>query len=130
MYLTYDEYVKMGGSISREAYPRIEAKARAVLDKYTYSRVADEATVRESVKYCMYDLANAINADEMLGATTYGREISSMSNDGVSVSFVSGSASSGAKNGFVRYASIVRVWLSDEYTSDGVPLLYAGVSVR
>lgn len=129
MYLTYDEYSKMGGTVSREAYERTEAKARAVLDKYTFSRVANDNPVREAVKYCMYDLVNSLNADEMLGATTYGREISSMSNDGVSVSFVSGGGSSGGKSSFVRYASIVRLWLSDEYTYDGTPLLYAGVGV-
>ena len=130
MYLTYDEYMDMGGGAQESAFPRLEAKARARLDLITFGRLVYEKPVRESVRFCMFDMINAIEADESLGATAAGREIASMSNDGVSVAFVPGSSSGGAKAASSRYAAIAKAWLANEVTACGVPLLYAGVSVR
>ena len=106
MYLTYEEYMGMGGSAHESAFPRLEAKARARLDLLTFGRIACENPVRENVRFCMFDMINAVEADENLGATAAGREIASMSNDGVSVSFVSGGG--GAKTASARYAAIAK----------------------
>ena len=129
MYLTYEEYMGMGGSAPESAFPRLEAKARARLDLLTFGRIACENPVRENVRFCMFDMINAVEADENLGATAAGREIASMSNDGVSVSFVSGGGASGAKTASSRYAAIAKAWLANEVAACGVPLLYAGVCV-
>ena len=120
----------MGGGVQENAFPRLEAKARARLDQITFGRLACEKAVRENVRFCMFDMINAIEADESLGATAAGREVASMSNDGVSVSFVSSGSSGGAKASYSRYAAIAKAWLANEVTSCGVPLLYAGVSVK
>ena len=130
MYLNYEEYVGMGGGALESAFPRLEAKARAHLDRITFGRLQNESPVRDSVKFCMFDLINAVSSEESAGAMAAGREIASMSNDGVSVSFVSGGNSGGARASAARYGAIVRSWLANETTACGVPLLYAGVSVR
>ena len=130
VYLTYDEYEEMGGGAQESAFPRLEAKARARIDLMTFGRLSNEKSVRENVRFCMFDLINAINADESTGGIASGREIASMSNDGVSMSFVSGGNAGGARAASSRYAAIVREWLAGETAECGIPLLYAGVSVR
>jgi hypothetical protein len=127
MYITYEEYVDMGGSVSEGAFNRLETKARAAVDRVTFGRLKNESPMRDAVRYCMFDLINAANADDSAGAITAGREIAAMSNDGISVSF----ASSGGASASVaaRQAAIVREWLAAETDAYGTPLLYAGVSV-
>ena len=123
MYLNYEEYVGMGGGASESAFPRLESKARAHLDRLTFERLKHAESISDTVKYCMFDLINAVEADEASGAAVAGREIAAMSNDGVSVSFTtSGKAAS-------RYTAIVRTWLAMETDVNGVPLMYPGVCV-
>lgn len=130
MYLNYEEYVGMGGGAPESAFPRFEAKARAHLDRITFGRLQNESPARDSVKFCMFDLINAVSGEESAGTMAAGREIASVSNDGVSLSFVSGGSGGGARASAARYGAIVRSWLANETTACGVPLLYAGVSVK
>jgi hypothetical protein len=128
MYLTYDEYLDMGGrEIEEEVFARHMARANATITRMTHGRILNESPVRDSAKYAAYDLVNAIQADESLGGVASGREIAAMSNDGVSVTFASGSGGNGVADCSVRYANIVREWLTFEVTDRGIPLLYAGV---
>ena len=123
MYLTYEEYMGMGGGAQQSAFPRLEAKARAHLDRLTFERLKYAEVISDAVKFCMFDLINAVEADEANGAAVSGREIATMSNDGVSVSFTtSGKAAS-------RYTAIVRTWMAMETDAFGVPLMYPGVCV-
>lgn len=126
MYLTYEEYAGMGGGAPESAFRRLEAKARAEVNRLTFGRVTGEDPARQNVKFCMYDLICAIEADEGIAAMGAGREISAMSNDGISVSFAA-SGSGSARSSAARYAAIARSWLSGECTACGIPLLYAGV---
>ena len=59
-------FLQLGGAtgIEDEIFARLEAKARAQLDRLTFGRLKHETDVRENVKYCMVDLVNAIHADE------------------------------------------------------------------
>lgn len=128
MFLTYEEYAGMGGGAQKGAFPRLEAKARAQLNRLTFGRLAGSEDVSENVKYCMFEMIGAIEAEEDMGGIAAGREISAMSNDGVSVSFGS-SGSGGARSSAAKYAAIARSWLANETTACGIPLLYAGVRV-
>ena len=127
MYLTYTEYTGMGGGAPESAFARLEAKARAYITAATFGRIAGEDPVRESVKFCTFDLIEAMNAADHAAAIAAGREIASMSNDGMSVSCATSGGS--ARTTSAGYAAVVRSWLSTETTADGTPLLYAGVSV-
>ena len=120
MYLTYDEYENMGGSMDDALFPRFELKARKRIDAMTFGRVAGEKPARQSVKMCAYELIGAMYADET-GAGLSGREVAAVSNDGVSVTYATG-GTAGA-----RYANIVRAWLTGETDANGVHLLYCGV---
>ena len=126
MYLEYDDYEEMGGTIDEDSFPRYEARARMEINRATFGRLTgrEPAAMPESVKYCMYDLISAIHAGESTGGMAAGRAVSSMSNDGVSMSF------SGNQTDSTRYMGIIRGWLAGETTACGLPLLYAGVDVR
>ena len=119
MYLDYGSYAQMGGELEPDVYERLAAKAERLIDRATHARLKAVSTVPMCVKYCIMELIDAIHADESMGSMSAGREISSMSNDGVSVSFTAMAASA-------RYMEIIRQWLDGETTEAGVHLLYAG----
>ena len=119
MYLDYGSYAQMGGELEPDVYERLAAKAERLIDRATHARLKAVSTVPMCVKYCIMELIDAIHADESMGSMSAGREISSMSNDGVSVSFTAMAASA-------RYMEILREWLDGETTEAGVHLLYAG----
>lgn len=125
MYLEYNDYAQMGGELEPDVYERLGAKAERLIDRATHGRLQRMAEVSKPVKYCIMELIGALQADESLGGMAAGREISSMSNDGVSVSFAS-SGASGAMAASARHMAIISGWLDGEVTEDGVHLLYAG----
>lgn len=125
MYLDYGSYAQMGGELEPDVYERLSAKAERLIDRATHARLKAQASVPMSVKYCIMELIGALQADDSMGSMAAGREISSMSNDGVSMSFAS-SGLSGAMAASARHMAIIRGWLDGETTEDGVHLLYAG----
>ena len=119
MYLTQRQFENMGGAeMDDVVYNRYAAHADAVIDRMTHGRIKSEETVRANVQYAAFVLITAMVSD---GANN-GREITSVSNDGVSVSYASGTAA----NPQQRYANIARTYLENEEI-DGVSILYAGV---
>lgn len=127
-YLTYDEYEDMGGQLPDAAFSMLEFRARKAVDMLTHGRVADEQPVREAVKLAVYALVGEMDADEKRAAAYDGREVQSMSNDGVSVTFASGAQGAEAVRAQnARYAGLLKSYLAGETTEDGVSLIYAGV---
>ena len=131
MYLTLDEFTDMGFSVDLDeaVYARLEAKARSYIDRLTFGRLKNENPLRESAKHCMYELISALYADESYGGIALGREIASMSNDGMSVSFASSASAGSARSLSARYTGIVRTWLASECDSTGTSLMFPGVCV-
>ena len=128
-YLDQAEYLEMGGTIPEDdelRYQRLESRASHAIDRATHGRIKGEKPVRNAVKFCVYEMIERYASDEaMVGMS--GREIASMSNDGVSVSYVSGASASGGSASALRDAESIRAWLMDEVDGNGTPLLYAGV---
>lgn len=118
-YLTHDEYTAMGGTLDAAAFSRHEFRARQLIDALTHGRVLNDKPVREAVKYAVAALIDVQARD----AAHDGREVASMSNDGVSIAY----AVAGAGGMQARYVDIVCEYLASETTERGVPLLYAGV---
>lgn len=117
MILTHDEYTTMGGTLSKDEFVRYGIRAETMLVKMTHGRCKRDAQARLTVKCAAFDLIQAMRGDDANG----GREVASVSNDGVSVSYA---ATGHVEN---RYSDIVRSYLANETTDDGVPFLYAGV---
>lgn len=98
MYLTYDEYLDMGGAdnLDEQEFEDIEFEARSYIDWYTFDRLTKETELSPRVKQCMYHIIKLIR-DKMLALDNSGLnssnnkcgnyQILSQSNDDVSVSY-------------------------------------------
>lgn len=81
MYLTFQEYTSIGGTLNETAFTNFEYKARKEIDYYTQNRVKMLETIPDDVKYCVFNL---ISIESEFPLTD---NISSFSNDGILVSF-------------------------------------------
>lgn len=79
MYITYAEYVRMGGTAQESDFPRLETMARKRLDYWTQSRITESD---DDIKLCMTLIIDRLDDDQ--GGE---QDVSSVSNDGVSMSF-------------------------------------------
>ena len=79
MYLTYQEYKTRGGSLDEAAFNRKEKKAEYLLNYWTFDRLKSGLGDNEQVvKDLMF---------EMVETMSDGQQVTSFSNDGISVSF-------------------------------------------
>lgn len=89
-YLTYAEYVALGGDMSETDFTVAEFKARSRIDWITMARVKNMAVVPEEVKLAMMSIIK-VDAKYSAPAQAYNAVASSFSTDGYSESY--GSAS-------------------------------------
>lgn len=125
-YLTYDEYLDMGGTVDETAFTRLEHKARKKINKETFNRIEfgmvnelfyDEEI--ESIKECMYQLVTMLRNDF---SNSEDKVLSSVSNDGVSESYVVFSDIQELNN---YMEDTIIDYLSDVYLEE-IPVLYRG----
>ena len=85
-YLTYDEYVRMGGTSTEAQFAPLEFKCRKRIDYLTMGRVKGMAEVPECVKMCMMAI---IGIEESVGvqAQIQNPKAQSFSTDGYSESY-------------------------------------------
>ena len=62
MYLTYEEYLALGGAIDAAAWPPLECACRKRIDRITDCRVQNMAEVPKAVKLCIFALAQMESA--------------------------------------------------------------------
>ena len=134
MYLTYEEYQDMGGTLDETAFTDFEFHARVKVDWYTFNRLQRETEFPEAVKRCMYQLikllqevaqANVTGATSADGAVAAG--VASQSNDGVSISYNTLSARDAADMAGKQIQDTVTQYLQGIMNSLGHKLLYRGV---
>lgn len=99
-------------------FERLSFKAESILDELTFNRLKGDGTPRQGVSYALFELVNMLISD----LSSEGRNVASVSNDGVSVTYGDGGRSS-----VHRYYSAIRPYLINEVAEDGTPLLYRGV---
>lgn len=92
MYLTYDEYRAMGGTLEKTTFVDLERQARQIVDDKTFKRLKGEKEFPIEVKECIYILIGLQYQSTMqLQGAVAGSDaeptIKSQSNDGVSVSY-------------------------------------------
>lgn len=134
MYLTYEEYQNMGGTLDETAFYDYEFEAQAQIDWYTFCRLQKETEYPEAVKRCVYsiirlmqDKRQAMVIDSVSADGTMQAGIASQSNDGVSVSYNTLSARDliDASKGAVE--ECVQRYLQGVKDSLGRKLLFKGV---
>lgn len=115
-YLTYEEYVELGGNLQEMPFNILEFKARKKIDEFTFNRLVNLKKQKQEVKMCVYELMNTINEQETKGK-------SSESIDGYSVSY----ANTSAREINNQYNNVIRTYLIDCKLEDGTPYMYCGV---
>lgn len=138
-YLTYNEFLEFGGSadVSETAFDNLEFEARTQVNYWTFDRLTKETTLPEEVKRCMYWIIGKLLAQQALlnaslpgvlddGITAKGG-IMSESNDGVSVSYNTVSATSIMNNLGSEIRKAVDSYLGSVRTSLGRKVTYRGI---
>lgn len=133
MYLTYEEYLNMGGTLDETAFDNYLIDAEMLIDWYTFNRLENETVIPEKVKKCVYKLISL--ADMKSKAFVLGREVNgegnasvaSQSNDGVSISYNTISASQAFDLLKSESENIIKQYLNGVVNSLGRKLLYRGI---
>ena len=135
MYLTYDEYQNMGGTLSESTFTKFAYRADSIIDWYTFNRLENETEYPEKVKKCVFMLIDILVSRD-LALNSLGDDgeddgviasIASQSNDGVSVSYNVLSASEAYKYSDEEIGNVVRRTLQGVVNTLGRKLLYRGL---
>ena len=136
MYLTYEEYQNMGGTLVETTFNEYEFTAESLVNWYTFNRLKNETTYPEELPRLMYVLIHMIqlkmdalgnNFVDSDGSIVSGA-ITRQSNDGVSIEFNALSA-----NYIVEFTNdkklgdIIVKYLSGLKNSLGHSLTYRGL---
>lgn len=134
MYLTYEEYQTMGGTLDESAFNDFEFEAEANINWYTFNRLQNDTTFPEAVKRCVYTLiklaslkANASVVGDTGDENVNSGAIASQSNDGVSISYNVLSASDAYKLAEDEVGNTIKKYLNGVTNELGRKLLYRGL---
>lgn len=135
MYLTYEEYQNMGGTLDSTSYENFEFEAEALINWYTFNRLKNDVTFPEAVKRLMkYLIDLAQERAQLLTAggsgdseNSTGAAIASQSNDGVSVSYNVMSAAQIMESLKGQESGAIQRYLQDVVNEAGRKLLYRGL---
>lgn len=135
MYLTYQEYQNMGGTLDEPAFNDLEFEARTYVDWVTFNRLRNEEVIPERVKECIYHIIKLIqNKLEALNANPTSSEdssgsggILSQSNDGVSITFNRLTAKEVLDTMDKEITDAIERYLQGVTNSLGRKLLYRGI---
>jgi hypothetical protein len=132
MYLTYAEYLTMGGTLDEIPFNNFEFQAEAQINRATFNRLKSDSSfpneVRQLMKY-LVDLLERRYAAFSLGKNSSNADpyITSQSNDGVSISYNGISSSDLIKLSEADALNAIRSYLDGVTNEAGRRLLYRGV---
>lgn len=121
-YLTYDEYLNIGGTLEKTAFERVIGRACGIIDLYTQKRLQSVSEPSERVCACIRDLVEHIDAYKGVSDNVVSSK--SQSAGGVSESETYATKSIDDSDADIR--DIIQDYLWSEETDNGVPLLYRG----
>jgi hypothetical protein len=108
-YLTYEEFLALGGSLDLAPFNLLEFEARKEIDKRTQGRLINLESQSQSTKMCMFQLINLLISI----------------NNGIEIN---GNVVNYTHEQIVNTkVEIIRKYLLDEKLEDGTPYLYCGV---
>lgn len=120
-YLTYEEYLNIGGVCDLTAFNRNIIRACGIIDNETHGRVSCMLIIPDEVKHCLRDLVEYMETNSITQATVTSRS--------QSVGGVSESESYGTKTADDMYGDICNIlydYLLSVKDNDGFSLLYRG----
>lgn len=134
MYLTYEEYTEMGGTLDVATFNDFEFEAEALINWYTFNRLKGDTIIPSEVKRLMKYLidlasqkANLLGASSSASAESQGAAIASQSNDGVSVSYNVLNAAQLMESLKGQEDSAINKYLQGVMNEAGRKLLYRGL---
>lgn len=126
-YLTYDEFMKLGGTISQMPFNLLEFETRKRIDNRTQNRIKYMSSKPEEVKLCVNAMINTLEQYIIDNSKGINKNIASESIDGYSISYITGSQVQEAiKSKKSELEDIMQTYLGDIRTSDNIPVLYLG----
>ena len=124
-YLTYQEYLALGGTLDEMPFNLLEFNARKKIDERTFGRLIDKGQEYKEVKLCVYNMITTLNSYSSYD--TQNKAISSESTDGYSISYGTPQKSVvETKNSELE--DIMNSYLAN-IVIDNVPVLYRGADV-
>lgn len=122
-YLTYEEYLNMGGELNETAFSRHIDRACGFVDSHTFGRLNKSSSVSRMVKACVRDLV-----EYLANNVSNGKSVTSKSQSAGGVSESESYATKNTDEINVEMLNIVYDYLINEFDVDGVPLMYRGAS--
>lgn len=122
-YLSYDEYVGLGGTLEETPFNILEYEAQLNIDNYTYGRLKNLEEQKTETKMCIYNLMNTLQSYAI--GNKKGKNVASENTDGYSVSYV-GISRELTKAQKDEVKGIIETYLSECRLADGTPYLYIG----
>ena len=123
-YLTYEEYIELGGTLDETPFNILELEAQKNIDKYTLGRLKDLEKQINEVKVCEYKLINLLNTYNSY--ENQNKSISSENIDGYSVTY-SQATENVSKSKIEDIKCTIKTYLAECKLEDGTPYLYVGV---
>lgn len=131
MYLTYDEYTTMGGTLDEATFNNFEFEAEVFINWITFNRLKNEETQSDEVKRTVYSLINLLMTKHSILSGSEGNSSDapavSMKNDGVSVTYSTLSGAELFDKLSVDARNIVLRYLSGVKNSQGKIVTYRGL---
>lgn len=122
-YLTYDEYVELGGTLDETPFNILEMQAQLNIDNYTYGRLKNLSNQNNQVKLCIYQLISTLKSYSDGNARD--KSIVSENTDGYSVSY-GGTNIELTKSQKQEISNIIDTYLSECRLPNGTPYLHIG----
>lgn len=121
-YLTYSEYRKFGGTLSKNEFIVLEFEASKNIDKFTFGRLKNLDFQIDEVKMCILQLIKIFNTYQ--SSNNRDKSIQSENIDGYSVNYNNAINTSELKTFDVE--EVIKEYLSDCQLEDGTFYLYRG----
>ena len=126
-YLTYEEFMTLGGTISKMPFNILEFETRNRINNRTQNRINNMKDKPQEVKLCVNAMINTLVQYVVDNSKGINKNIASESIDGYSVSFITGSQVQEAiKSKKSELEDIMQTYLGNVRTSDNIPVLYLG----
>lgn len=132
MYLTYEEYLRMGGTLDEIPFMQFEGQAEAQINYATFGRLKGDTNIPREVKlltFYLLDLMQKKAAAFSLGKDSSNSDvhITSQSNDGVSTSYNGIAPSDLIELCKADSLNAIKSYLEGVTNEAGRKLLYRGV---
>lgn len=121
IYLTYDEYKEIGGTVEATAFNRNIARASGMIDNATFCRIEKMSKVPENAKHLCRDLI-----DCLIGNSTTDLTVTSRSQSAGAVSESESYEVKSAEDLQNEITTMIYDYLGSCVDDNGTPLLYRG----